>query len=225
MADADRPSVSAGIGQKPQFQTLKLELKSHKSAEFSTNDNIFNLEIKSPQKLQTTSQLHKHKGEAKEDVSGGVFTQYQNNVLTFHLALPEPAWYVFHIFAKPADDGGSSLPGVFTYLIQCKKASKKVFPYPKQFADFKPGCFVHKPMYLDTTKDLKNVEFRVTVPGAKGVAVTAKDEWTHLTSKGSDLWQGEVSIEQYRGQNVDVKLNARFEDDGTKFSSLVVYHV
>lgn len=224
MADSDRPSVSAGIGQKPQFQDLKLELKTHKSAEFSTNDNIFDIEMKTPQPLKTTVQLHKHKGGSEEDVQGGVFTQYHDNVLTFHLALPEAGWYTFNIFAKPLDSEGASLPCVFTYLIQCKRALKKVFPYPKQFADFKPGCFIFKPLFLDTTKDLKKVEIKVKVPGAKGVAVTAKDEWTHLTAKGGDLWQGEVSLEQHRGKNVDVKLNARFGDDATKFATLLMYH-
>jgi hypothetical protein len=57
------------------------------------------------------------------------------------------------------------------------------------------------------------------------VAVTARDEWTHLTSKGSDVWAGEVALEHCKGKNVDVKLNARFGDDTTKFATLLVYHI
>jgi len=223
MADSDRPSAS--LGQKPQFNEYKLELKSHKSAEFSTNDNIFDIELKAPEPLKTTVQLHKCKGEAQEEVTGGVFTQYNDKVLTFHLALPDVAWYTFNIFAKSIDSEGASLPCVYTYLIQCKKAPKKVYPYPKQFADFKAGCFVFNPRFLDVSKDLKKVEFKVKVPGAKGLAVTARDEWTHFTSKGGDLWLGEVALEHLKGKDVDIKLNAQFSDDKTKFATLLVYHI
>ena len=54
---AGRPSVPEGIGQKTQFMELKLELKSHKAAEFSTDDNIFDIRIKSPNPVKTTFKL------------------------------------------------------------------------------------------------------------------------------------------------------------------------
>ena len=52
-----RPSVPEGIGQKPQFQDLKLELKSHKAAEFSTDDNIFDIKLKSPNAVKMTFKI------------------------------------------------------------------------------------------------------------------------------------------------------------------------
>lgn len=54
---AGRPSVPEGIGQKTQFLEMKLELKSHKAAEFSTDDNIFDIRIRSPNPIKTTFKL------------------------------------------------------------------------------------------------------------------------------------------------------------------------
>ena len=103
-----------------------------------------------------------YKNGKETELPGGVFIQTQGDEITFHLALPEPAWYKLNIFAMPIDSQGSSLLNVFTYLIDLTKAKKTVRPYPKQFADWNRGCYLYKPLFLDTSKDLSKVEFKVS---------------------------------------------------------------
>lgn len=66
---------------------------------------------------------------------------------------------------------------------------------------------------------------QVLVPGAKRVAVKAGDEWTHLKDQGGNLWEGDVSLQQYRNKNVTVNLNACTGDDETQFATLLQYTV
>ena len=104
-----------------------------------------------------------YKDGKETELPGGVFTQTKGDEIIFHLALPEPAWYKFNIFAMPMENQGASLPNVYTYLIDLTKAKKPVRPYPKQFADWNIGCYLHKPLFLDTSKDLSKVEFKVSI--------------------------------------------------------------
>lgn len=101
-------------------------------------------------------------GGEKKDLPGGVFLQTQDEDITAHLALPEPAWYKLNIFAMPMDSEGSSLPNVYTYLIDLTNTKKTVRPYPQQFADWKRGCYLYKPLFIDPSKDLSKVEFKVS---------------------------------------------------------------
>ncbi|KAK7110916.1 uncharacterized protein [Littorina saxatilis] len=223
---AGRPAIPEGIGQKTEFQELGLELKSHTSAEISTEDNIFDITIKSPkQPVKTTFKLMQYKNGEENELPEGVFIQMKDEDVVFHLALPEPAWYKLNIFATKLDAAGSKLPGVFTYLIDLKRAKKAVKPYPKQYADFAKGCYLHKPRFLDTTKDLSKVHFKVEVKGAKQVAVKAGDEWFQLTKQGGDLWEGDVNLQPYRGKGVPVNLNACRGSDENSFATLLQYTV
>ena len=70
---------------------------------------------------------------------------------------------------------------------------------------------------------LMSCPLQVSVPGAKRVAVKAGDEWTHLADKGGNVWQGDVSLQQYRNKNVTVNLNACTGDDETQFATLLQY--
>ncbi|KAK7110917.1 uncharacterized protein [Littorina saxatilis] len=223
---AGRPAIPEGIGQKPEFQELGLQLKSHTSAEISTEDNIFDIKIKSPKcALKTTFKLLQYKNGNEKEVPEGVFTQMKDDDVVFHLALPEPAWYKLNIFATKLDAAGSTLPNVFTYMIDLKRAKEAVKPYPKAYADFAKGCYLHKPLFLDTTKDLSKVHFKVEVKDAKRVAVKAGDEWFQLTKQGGDLWEGDVNLQPYRGKGVPVNLNASIGSDETQFATLLQYTV
>jgi len=205
------------------FNELNWDLLSHPDAEFTTKDNVFKIKIKSPTAVKTTFQLIQHAAGEKQ-IPEGVFVDWEkDDEISLRLALPEKGWYILHIFAKPIADEGSSLPGVFTYLINLTDIKKKVCPYPKQFADFKKGCLV-KPRFIDVSKDLSKVPFKIRAPGGKAVAVKVGDEWFHLQNKG-DSWEGDVRLEGVKGKDTKVTVNASMGDDSSQFSTLLLYNV
>lgn len=226
MSSGRPSSIPEGIGKKPQFDDLGLQLLTHKSAEFSTNDNVFKINLKTTKAVKTTFKLVHYKDGTEEEHSNSVFAQNEDKeVMTVRVAVPEPGWYKLNIFAKLGSDTSQSLPNVYTYLFEVKKCSKEAKPFPKQFADWNTDCNIKKPRYMDNKKDLSCVEFKVTVPGAKRVAAKVGDEWFHLSDKGNNKWSGDANLEGYRGKNVTVNLNASVGSDESHFVTLLQYTV
>jgi hypothetical protein len=90
-----------------------------------------------------------------------VFTQTQGNTVSFVISFPEHGWYKFQIFALPTSDESKSLPNVFNYLIDCRRALKAVYPFPKQYAPWRDGCYLQCPLVLNSSSRLSNVQFKV----------------------------------------------------------------
>ena len=61
-----RPEVKEGIGSKPRFQEIGLNLLSHKSAEFVTDENIFDIQLESTIAVDTTVGLFHYDKESRE---------------------------------------------------------------------------------------------------------------------------------------------------------------
>lgn len=169
----------------------------------------------------TTNLLHSN---GDKDFSDYVFTQTKDGVLTFVLQFPEAGYYKFQLFALEASDDSKSLPNVYNYLIHVKDALRQVNPFPKQYAQWKDGCYLYSPLVLSAKTSLAKVDFKVFIPNARAVAVVAAGEWTHLTKKG-DNWEGTVPLSKHRGKDVKVTLNANYEGDETKFATLLEYCV
>lgn len=66
-----------------------------------------------------------------------------------------------------------------------------VFPFPKQYAQWKEGCFMYEPGVIPTNRGPhssqvqldrlpSSINFRVSIPKAEAVAVVAGQNWTHL---------------------------------------------
>lgn len=159
-----------------------------------------------------------------KDVSDYVFTQTKDAVLTFVVMFPEAGFYKFQIFALEASDESKSLPNVYNYLIHVKDALRSVNPFPKQYAQWKDGCYLYSPLVLSSKTSLAKVEFKIYVPNAKAVAVVAAGEWFHLTKKG-DNWEGTVGLTKHRGKDVKVTVNANYGPDETKYATLLQYVV
>ncbi len=79
-----------------------------------------------------------------------------------------------------------------------------VFPFPKQYAQWKEGCFMYEPGVIPTTRGPhaaqaqldklpQQVNFRVSIPKAEAVAVVADQNWTHLER----LQVGRLEISQF----------------------------
>jgi hypothetical protein len=78
-------------------------------------------------------------------------------------------------------------------------------------------------LYLVISK-LTNINWHVSVPRAKAVAIVADGEWFQFENHGGSNWKAKFSLDKYRGKNTKVTLSANFEGaDESKFSTLLEY--
>ena len=151
-----------------------------------------------------------------------VFTQTKDNILSFVIVFPKSGYFKFQLFALEAEADSKQLPNVFNYLIHVKEALKPAYAYPKQYAQWKDGCYLYSPLVLNSKTSLAKVAFKVYIPTAKAVAVVADGEWFHLEKK-EDNWEGSAALSKHRGKDVKVTINACYGADESKYSTLLEY--
>lgn len=218
---AERPPLPEGyLGQQPKFEELRLATLSHPKAEFALDNNELELKFRSPKQIKVTTNLLLAEDESEH--SQFVFTQTKDNELVFLITFPKSGWYKFQVFALEASDESKSLPNVFNYLIHVKEALKPAYTFPKQYAQWKDGCFLYSPTVLNAKTSLANVLFKVYVPNAKAMAVVCDGEWIHLSKEG-DNFEGKAGLSKHRGKGVKVTLNANYGGDESKYSTLLEY--
>jgi len=95
--------------------------------------------------------------------------------VSFFIKLSKPGLYKLQIYALPFSDTSENLPGVFNYLINCTNTQVTLIPFPKQYGQWKEGCFLSEPLdgqlvQNRTTKGsastFQHVYFKVDVPKA-----------------------------------------------------------
>jgi len=222
---AQRPNVPHGyLGQQPKFAELGLSAFSHPENEITVNDNSpFEIKLKFKEKpVKVTHQLINARTE--EEQSEYVFTQTQHGLISFVISLPTSDYYKFQIFALAADDDNKSLPNVCNYLINCTAALTQAYPYPKQYAQWKEGCYLFEPLVLNKDMSLANVNWKVGIPNANAVAVVADGEWFHLDKKGKNF-EGKADLNKFKGKDTKVTVNANLGPDDSKYSTLLEYRI
>lgn len=218
---AQKPDLPKGyLGPQPKFAELGLSELSHTESEIRQNDNQMEIKIKCKNKCKVTHQLIDCRND--KDVSEYVFTQTMHGVISFIINLPESGFYKFQMFALPHDDDSKSLPNVLNYLINCVRALHPVFPFPKQYAQWKEGCYLHEPLVLHKDAPLRRVFWKVVIPGAKNVAVVVEGEWFQLEKKGNHF-EGHSNLEPFKNESPKITLNANFGPDESKFSTMLEY--
>lgn len=174
--------------------------------------------------------------DSEEEYPDFVFSNSLDKQITFIVNMPSEGYYKLQIYAMPLADPSQQLPGVFNYLINCRAVTQAVFPFPKQYAQWKEGCFMFEPGVIPTSRgphasQVKldrlppQVNFRVCIPRAEAVAVVADQAWTHLDRLTGSEWSGVVDVGQLYGKNVKVTLNANFGEDKTSYSTLLEYNI
>lgn len=223
MADAERPSLPEGyIGPQGAFADLGLSVQSHRDPVITARDNHLEIKFTASRPVKFTHQLINCHSE--QESNEYVFTHTKDGTVTFVIQLPEVGYYKLQLFALPVADESKSLPNVFNYLIHCTRAMHPIYPYPKQYAQWKEGCFLSEPLILHNDSKLTNVHWNVHVPHAKGVAVVADGEWYHFEHRGGPVWEATFSIDSLRGKNAKITLNANLStDDETKYCTLLEY--
>jgi len=220
---AERPVMPDGyLGSQPHFGELRLSTDSHPAPEFSLDNNEVEIKLRAPRPVKVTTNLINTEDESEH--TEFVFTQTKDNILSFLITFPRSGWYKFQVFALDAKDESKSLPNVYNYLVHVKEALRPAYAYPKQYAQWKDGCYLYCPIVLNSKTSLANVAWKVYIPSARAVAVVAAGEWFHMTKKG-DNWEGQASLSKHRGKDVKVTLNCCLGDDETKYSTLLEYVV
>ena len=172
------------------------------------------------------------------------FQQQTRRLLRLHLAAgprepcylhgqnAKPGMYKFQIYGLPYADTSESLPGVYNYLVNCHNTQTKLSPYPKQYGQWKEGCFLHEPLegHLTANRPSKGsaqsfqyVYFKVDVPKAKSVAVVVGEDWTQLEQKNSESWEGEVFMEKHWGHENKAAVCANYGNVKASYSTLLEY--
>ncbi|XP_060078585.1 uncharacterized protein LOC132558077 [Ylistrum balloti] len=222
MANAGKPDLPEGyLGAQGSFGDLGLSVSSHSDPCITIRENHLDISFNCSTPVKFTHQLINCATEKENNEY--VFTHTKDKTVVFVIQLPEIGYYKLQLFALPVTDESKSLPNVFNYLIHCTRAVQPVYPYPKQYAQWKEGCFLYKPLILHNDSKLTNIQWSVQVPHAKGVAVVADGEWFHFENRGGPIWDATFSLDNLRGKNAKITLNANLSDDETKYCTLLEY--
>jgi len=180
-----------------------------------------------------TSQLVYVSGGRADDCTDYVLQQSRGTTaVTFHLKIPKPGLYKLQVYGLPFSDPSENLPGVYNYLINCTNTISDVGQFPKQYGQWKEGCYLHEPLdgNLQPNRKLKgsssspnHVYFKVDVPKANSVAVVVGEDWTQLEVKSGTAWEGEINLEKRWGNESKVALCANFGSVKASYSTLLEY--
>ena len=211
------------LGARESFSKMGLSCISHLEEQFSLSDNECEITLRSTIPVKITTQLIDCHDQSRE-LSDYVFTQRQTGVIYFLINFPRPGFYQFEIYALPADHDNKILPNVFNYLIRVEHATKVPHAFPKQYAQWKDGCYLYHPVVLNSSSHLQNVHFKVHIPGAKNAAIVVDGiDWYHLDSIGEN-YEGTISLESFRNSGAKITLNAKYLA-GNTYATLLEYRL
>jgi len=227
------PTLPHGyLGKQQRFDEFGLQCVSHADPVIHLDVNTVTITLKQVEPMRVTANLIAV--DSDEEFPDFVFSNSLDKQITFIVNLPTEGYYKLQMYAMPLSDPSQQLPGVFNYLLNCRAVTQAVFPFPKQYAQWKEGCFMFEPGVIPSNKgphaDKVNlsrlsgqVNFRVSIPSAQAVAVVADQSWTHLERLQGSEWAGVVDISGMYGRGVKITLNANFGEDKTSYSTLLEY--
>uniref|UniRef100_A0A0B7AF40 Transglutaminase-like domain-containing protein n=1 Tax=Arion vulgaris TaxID=1028688 RepID=A0A0B7AF40_9EUPU len=227
------PTLPHGyLGKQQRFDEFGLSCVSHIDPVVHLDGNTVTVAMKTSIAMRVTANLIQV--ESDEEFPDFVFSNSLGSQISFIVNLPTPGYYKLQIYAMPQSDPSQQLPGVFNYLINCRAVTQAVFPFPKQYAQWKEGCFMYEPGVIPTNRGPHaqqvqldrlppKVNFRVSIPKAEAVAVVAGQQWTHLDRQQGDEWAKTVEVVDLYGQDTRLTLNANFGGDKTSYSTLLEY--
>ncbi|XP_046335302.2 uncharacterized protein LOC124117442 [Haliotis rufescens] len=229
------PKLPPGyLGAQPKFGEYGLCTASHNDPVIHLECNTVTITIKSENVLRVTANLISC--DTEKDHPEYVFSHTKGSMVTFIVNLPLTGFYKLQLYAIPASDKSQQLPGVYNYLINCQKLTQAVFPFPKQYAQWKEGCFMNEPGIIPTTTTStgqqvnisqlpQTVNFRVIIPRAEAVAIVSGEKWTLLEKLAGDEWAGTLEVAQYYGTGTKITLNANYGGDSSSYNTLLEYNV
>ena len=214
------------LGPQPTFAKLGLECTSHVDPYVQTDNGILQVAFNMHQQpLRMTSQLIYVSSGRNDDLSDYIMQQGKDATVAFMLRLPYEGLYKLQVFALPYTDTSESLPGVFNYLIRCTGTLPSPQTFPKQYGQWKEGCYLYEPIDACIERSTQpTTTVKLDVPKANSVAVVIGEDWTQLERQPpSESWQGEVDIEKHRGHESKVAICANYGSVKASYSTLLEY--
>lgn len=218
------PKMSAGyLGAKPEFNDYGLNTLSHHIPVIHLEANTVEIQFSVTQEIRVKAKLIEV--ESDRETPEFVFIQTKDSVVSFIVNCPSVGFYKLQLYAIPVYDPSQQLTGVYNYLINCQRKTDNVFPFPIQYTKWTEGCYMWEPLIVHKEIEKPTVNFHVKIPKAKAVAVEVNQKWTQLQSLMPEIWQGEVNLAPFYGEDVEVTLNATFGGDKTSYSVLLKYSI
>ncbi|XP_050399570.1 hillarin isoform X2 [Patella vulgata] len=232
------PKLPPGyLGPQSKFTEFGLSTASHHDPIIHLDTNTVTIQIRSEAPLRVTGNLLAVQDDSSEvEHPEFIFAHTMGSLITFIVNLPHTGFYKLQLYACPVNDSSQQLPGVYNYLINCREVKQAVFPFPKQYAQWKEGCFMYEPGVIASTTGPNGqkisrdrlppqVNFRLMIPKADAVAVVAGDDWTHLEKLQGNEWGGVIDVEKHYGKNTKITVNANYGGDKTSYATLLEYTV
>ena len=145
------PKLPPGyLGLQPKFSELGMMTRSHHDPIVQLDCNAVTISLGCQQKVRMTANLLRV--EDDKDFPEYVFSNAVGMETSFVVNVPSVGFYKLQIYGLPESEKSSELPGVFNYLINCRKLTQAVFPFPKQYAQWKDGCFMREPGVIPTAR-------------------------------------------------------------------------
>ena len=228
------PHLPTGyLGPQPNYNSLGITAATHADPFVQINSGDISVAFKLTQPLRMTSQLIYVSKGRQEDCSDFILQQGRPNEVLFQLKLPKVGMYKFQVYGLPYADSSESLPGVYNYLISCSHTFATPVTFPKQFGQWKEGCYLHGPQegrltqaiqHPSGTSSHKNIYFKLAVPNCKAVAVVVGEDWTQLEQAEPDgTWQGDVTMESQWGKEKKLSVCANYGSVKASYSTLLEY--
>jgi hypothetical protein len=230
------PMLPAGyLGPQPTFRKLGLSCVTHEDPYIHTDKGELVVTIGTSSPVRMTSQLIFISGGRTDDMTDYVLQQSRGSTsITFQLRIPKQGLYKLQIYGLPFSDPSENLPGIYNYLINCTGTAPTVVAFPKQYGQWKEGCYLYEPQDGHLTPNRPNkgqsaspnqVSFKVDVPKANSVAVVVGEDWTQLEMKSGPgtPWEGQLNLEGRWGRESKVALCANFGAVKASYSTLLEY--
>lgn len=221
--DVQLPKITKGyLGPQAKFEAYGLRLLSHSEPIIYMQEDQPEVEIILGTQSGTgiTVKLLSH--ELKKECNEYCLIRCMGSNFLFLIRPPQAGFYKLQIYARPKDEAGPQMLGVYNYLIHCP-GNFGDRQFPKQYSMWKDGCYLEEPLSLP--KGIKDpmVRFKVIVPKAKDVQIKVGEEWNPLQQTEPETFEGLVDFSTDYAPGSKAKLNVKFS--GNNYNTLLEYSI
>ncbi|XP_060595757.1 uncharacterized protein LOC132749861 [Ruditapes philippinarum] len=220
----DIPYLTEGyLGEQAKFAQYGLTTVSHHEPVIRLDTNKVDIVIGYSEKTRFTTKFKRM--DPIQEMNNCVFMQNLGDSMHYSIAVSQPGFYKFEIYALPGSQAGPHFINVFNYLIHVKFVDAYVEPFPKQYPLWKQeGCFVFEPMMIQKGCNY-GVKFRYHIPKAVDVQIKAGDDWHKLEKVEADTYEGYIDFSKVNlPPGSKVKLNVKFGRNN-KYDILLEYTI
>lgn len=223
MCDEQLPYLTEGyLGKQAKFDPYGLQTVSHPDPVIPLNTNKVRVVIGMSEKTRFTTKFKRM--EPIQEMPNCVFTQNMGQEMHYMIAVTQPGFYKFEIYALPQSEAGPHFINVINYLIHVRSVDTYVESFPKQYPVWKQeGCYVYEPMMLQKGVNY-DVHFKYYIPRAIDVQIKAGEEWFKLDKTAPDTYEGVVDFSTGYAPGTKVKLNVKF-GRSNKYDILMEYTI